>query len=104
VTTKAARSSAPDTVQTWARSTGLGSLEDARGTQHVTVNGALLAGEVTATGAPWDPDAWIAAGDSNATWTGASWTGASWTGASWTGASWTGASWTGASWTTSGWS
>ncbi len=99
-----------DATQTWERSTGLGSIEAARGTQHVIVNGEEVRGEVTVTGASW---------------TGASWTGlrgrglrgrglrgrgrrglglrglglrgrglvdgASWTGASWTGASWTGA-------------
>jgi serine protease AprX len=99
----AARTPAPDTVQTWQRSTGLGSLEAARGTQHVTLDGVVLEGELTAFGTQWDAEAWVDASTLGASWTGASWTGASWTGASWTGASWTGASWTGASWTGASW-
>ncbi len=104
----AAASPAPVVVQAHPTSSGLGSLEAARGTQHVTVNGTRIEGEITAWGTPWDPRAWLAAAATDSTWTdgtwdGASWTGASWTGASWTGASWTGASWTGASWTGASW-
>ncbi len=93
----------PDVAQTWTRSTGLGSLEAARGSQHVVVDGVALKGEVTAFGTAWDAEAWVDMSTLGASWTGASWTGASWTGASWTGASWTGASWTGASWTGASW-
>jgi len=100
----AAVAAAPtDATQTWERSTGLGSLEASRGTQHVILDGVVLEGEVTAFGTAWDADAWVEASTLGASWTGASWTGASWTGASWTGASWTGASWTGASWTGASW-
>jgi serine protease AprX len=100
---KAATKPAPDAVQTWERSTGLGSLEASRGDQHVTLDGTVLQGEVTAAGAAWDPKAWVDASNGGGTWTGGTWDGARWTGASWTGASWTGASWTGASWTGARW-
>ncbi len=98
-----------EATQNWPRSTGLGSLEAARGNDHVTINGVLLQGEITAIGTPWNPQTWIEASSTDTTWTDAkwtkdNWTGASWTGASWTGASWTGASWTGASWTGASWS
>ena len=100
----AAKTPTPDNAeQTWERSTGLGSLEASRGTQHVNLDGVVLEGEMTAFGTKWDPNAWVEASTLGASWTGASWTGASWTGASWTGASWTGASWTGASWTGASW-
>ncbi len=102
--TAAANAPVPtDATQTWEWSTGLGSLEAARGTQHVVIDGVVVEGEITAWGDPWDPQAWIDASSLGASWSGASWTGASWTGASWTGASWTGASWTGASWTGASW-
>lgn len=122
--TAAAISPAPTTtMQAHARSDGLGSLEAARGNQHVTLGGELLSGERTAFGDDWDATVWAersraattwssgfwqgapphTATWDGETWTGASWTGASWTGASWTGASWTGASWTGVSWTGASW-
>ena len=88
--------------QTWTRSSGLGSLEVARGTEHIELAGQPLVGEMTPFG-PWDGAAWVAATDSGTTWTGSSWTGSSWTGSSWTGSSWTGSSWTGSSWTGSSW-
>ncbi len=90
-------------VQNHPRSSGLGSIEASRGTQHIVVDGVTIKGEVTAWGGAWDGAAVIANAQQRASWTGASWTGASWTGASWTGASWTGASWTGASWTGASW-
>ena len=100
---RAAEAQATSTTQQWDRSTGLGSLEAARGTQHVMVDGSLLEGEVTVTGAAWEPVAWVAASTLGSSWTGSSWTGSSWTGSSWTGSSWTGSSWTGSSWTGSSW-
>jgi serine protease AprX len=92
-----------DATQSWTPSTGLGSLDAARGTQRVAINGQLISGEVTVTGAAWNPAMWNGARWTGGSWNGASWTGASWTGASWTGASWTGASWTGARWTGASW-
>ena len=87
---------------------GTGSLEAARGGQHLTANGVTLNGEKDIMGKAWDGKAWSAAVWSGASWTGGQWNGATWTGASWTGASWTGASWSsigfaGASWTGASW-
>jgi serine protease AprX len=90
-------------AQTTNRSNGLGSLEAARGSEHVYLDGVRLEGEITAQGVAWDGASWTGASWTGASWTGASWTGASWTGASWLGASWTGASWTGASWLGASW-
>ena len=100
---EAADAPATNVAQTWEPSTGLGSLEAARGTQHVNIDGAAVQGEITVTGAAWDPQAWIEASTLGSSWTGSSWTGSSWTGSSWTGSSWTGSSWTGSSWTGSSW-
>jgi serine protease AprX len=90
--------------------TGLGSLEAARGDDHVTVDGIPLVGEVTVTGAVWDPAAWVqsseagAAWDGDDAWSGSSWSGSSWSGSSWSGSSWSGSSWSGSSWSGSSWS
>ncbi|MEM9565961.1 MAG: S8 family serine peptidase [Actinomycetota bacterium] len=84
------------------RSNGRGSLEVARGGQHLLVDGQPMVGETTLFG-PWSPETWVDASAAGAAWTGSSWTGSSWTGSSWTGSSWTGSSWTGSSWTGSSW-
>ena len=90
-------------TQTWAPSLGTGSLETARGAEHLVRNGTAVTGEVAVNGASWTGASWTGASWTGGIWNGASWTGASWRGASWTGASWTGASWTGASWTGASW-
>jgi serine protease AprX len=120
----AARAAVPwGSGQGWARATGDGSIEQARGGSHVARNGIELKGEQDIMGQPWighswamasasgsgwgggswNGRVWVGTGWGGSSWAGASWTGASWTGASWTGASWTGASWTGASWTGASW-
>jgi subtilisin family serine protease len=105
---------ATSAAQPWEPSTGVGSLELARGSAHLESDGVVLEGEQDIFGAPFDSTSWAAeslagttwsGGDWNGnTWTGASWSGASWSGASWSGASWSGASWSGASWSGASWS
>jgi serine protease AprX len=111
--------------QTYQPSEGGGSLEAARGSDHVSDNGVPLEGEIDIMGNPWygynctttttgkgrdrvttvSCDSLWNGGDFNgASWSGASWSGASWSGASWSGASWSGASWSGASWSSKTWS
>jgi serine protease AprX len=123
----ASRSRTPrDATQTWDRSTGLGSIEAARGTSHVELNGVQLSGENTVWG-PFDAARWAAAssagtawsggswmgseltgagwsGDTPSTWSGLSWSGLSWSGLSWSGLSWSGLSWSGLSWSGLSWS
>ncbi|MBT8203013.1 MAG: S8 family serine peptidase [Acidimicrobiia bacterium] len=109
----------PVAVQTHAASTGIGSLEAARGSVHIESDGVVLDGEqdifgndwvgaswssLAAAGASWSGGDWNGASWSGASWSGASWSGASWSGASWSGASWSGASWSGASWSGASWS
>ncbi len=99
----------------WSPSKGLGSLEAARGSAHVTIGGQPLVGEVTVTGAAWNPADWVAASEaatawsgtdvwSGSSWSGSSWSGSSWSGSSWSGSSWSGSSWSGSSWSGSSWS
>jgi serine protease AprX len=117
--------SATSAVQTHQASEGTGSLEAARGSNHVYDEGVALEGEIDIMSLQWTPyqcttvsygkgkdkstvtecDSKWTGGDFNgASWSGASWSGASWSGASWSGASWSGASWSGASWSSKVWS
>jgi serine protease AprX len=98
-----------DAHQIFAPALGTGSLELARGRNHVGDEGVVLAGEQDIMGNSFDAAAHAAlaaqgASWSNGEWNGASWSGASWSGASWSGASWSGASWSGASWSSKTWS
>ena len=115
--------SAPSTPQTWAPSTGLGSLEQARGSQHVADGGVELTGErhvlgifnakkwapASATftawrGGTWAGSEWTAGCWCDSSWSGKSWSGKSWSGSTWSGKSWSGKSWSGKSWSSAGWS
>jgi serine protease AprX len=109
--------------QGFTASTGTGTLEGARGTEHLSTDGIELRGEVDVMGQPWNGATWAPkafagtawnAGWWNGTewtgtclcsdaWSGKSWTGKSWTGKSWTGKSWTSIDWTGKSWTGKSW-
>jgi serine protease AprX len=120
----------PNVTQTWPTSSGTGSLEASRGSQHVVdANGSALSGEQdifgnavstsalasseanasawdggTFNGSSWSGSSWSGSSWSGASWSGASWSGSSWSGSSWSGASWSGASWSGSSWSGASWS
>jgi serine protease AprX len=100
-------------------STGTGSLEASRGTDHITLNGIVLQGEqdifgnpfssaamaaLEAAGHSWSGDDWNGSSWSGSSWSGSSWSGSSWSGSSWSGNSWSGSSWSGSSWSGSSWS
>ncbi len=121
--TAASAAAAPITTQTWARSAGTGSLESARGSQHVADGDIELTGERDILGA-WKASTWAKASSAGTSWVGGKWNGRDWTGScwcgtswssqtwssvtwsgtSWTGRSWAGRSWAGRSWAGSGWS
>ncbi len=94
--------STPVTAQTWSPSTGLGSMEQARGTQHVADDGTELTGEQHILGA-FDATTWAPASAGFKAWTGGTWAGGDWTSACWCGTSWTGKSWSGKSWSGTTW-
>lgn len=94
----------PSALQLWTPSTGAGSLELARGTDHISMNGVVLQGEVDLMGTTFDAAAMAVLEAAGASWSGGQWNGVSWSGASWSGASWSGASWSGASWSGASWS
>jgi serine protease AprX len=110
----ALNATAPTTAQSYAPSTGTGSLEQARQDDHVFLNGVALTGEQDVMGKPWSASviapaeenlsAWNGGVFNGSSWSGSSWSGSSWSGSSWSGSSWSGSSWSGSSWSGSSWS
>ena len=128
---RASKASPPNTVQKLAPTTGLGSLDAARGTMRVvdypddvTETPLVLEGErdvfgnafptadwaarstartsYDATGA-WMGRGLVGSGFDSTSWAGRSWSGRSWSGRSWSGRSWSGRSWSGRSWSGDSW-
>jgi serine protease AprX len=100
-------------------SSGTGSLEQSRGTEHLTRDGIVLTGEqdifahafdsaamadLEANGSSWSGGTWNGSKWTGSSWSGNSWSGSSWSGSSWSGSSWSGSSWSGSSWSGSSWS
>jgi hypothetical protein len=110
---KARQAATPAAVQTWPRATGVGSLEAARGSGHLELDGAVLQGEVDVRGAAWDARAWAGAAAAGTTWTGGSMVGSGWDGGVWNGLGWyetgsvdglPGFTWSGHTWSGHTWS
>jgi serine protease AprX len=104
----------PSSTQTWPVGTGTGSLEAARGSDHLTLDGVVLTGEQDIFGQAFDSaemavleaqrSSWSGGTWNGNTWSGSSWSGSSWSGSSWSGSSWSGNSWSGSSWSGNSWS
>ena len=90
-------------TQKFKDATGTGSLEAARGSDHLTADGVTLTGEQDVFGAPFNATTMAAAEASAATWTGGDWNGHRWSGSKWAGSNWEGSKWAGSAWTGSGW-
>jgi serine protease AprX len=115
-------------VQRATGSTGLGSLDAARGTSTLTLSGAALTGEKdifgrtfvaaehaakamaetawtggTWNGSTWAGQTWSGTGWWGQTWTGQTWSGQTWTGQTWSGQTWSGQTWSGQTWTGQTW-
>jgi serine protease AprX len=94
-------------------STGLGSLEAARGSSHVVDSDSLLQGESSVFG-PFNATAWSTASNNGTAWKGGlwmgvrlagdGWTGTSWASKTWAPATWAGVTWAGKAWTDPSWS
>jgi serine protease AprX len=88
---------------------GTGTLEGARGSSHVSLGGAELAGERDIFGQTWKASTWASAVAANKAWSGGTFNGTVWTGGgwnadgTWTAATWTARDWTGVSWTSRSW-
>ena len=79
-------------------STGLGSLELSRGTDHLTRDGVVLSGNQDIFGHAFDSAQMAMLEAAGNSWSGGIWNGNNWTGNSWSGNSWSGNSWSGNSW------
>ncbi|GAA2624486.1 hypothetical protein GCM10010399_64820 [Dactylosporangium fulvum] len=102
---KAIQAPTPTTTQTWAASTGTGSLESSRGTAHVAdpTTDTELTGETDIMGRAWNGTTWAKAASAGTAWSGGTWNGAVWTGTSLTGTTTTGRNWTGVTWSGTNW-
>ncbi len=98
----ASLATAPRVTQTATPSRGTGSLEAARGTQHVADGDVELTGERDIFG-PWNAATWAAASSAGTSWDGGRWNGMEWTGDCWCESSWTGVTWAGRSWAGRSW-
>lgn len=80
----AMRLPAPAAAQTHPRSSGSGSLELARGGEHlIAEDGTVLEGEFDLQGGPWDPQRWAPLASAGQAWDGGTWNGNVWTGGAW---------------------
>ena len=93
-----------DAVQTWPRSTGLGSLQLARGSVVTEDDGIVLEGEQTIFGDTWDAATWASSSWDGTSWSGGEWTARTWSGDCWCGSSWSARTWSARTWSGSGWS
>jgi serine protease AprX len=92
-------------AQNHAPAMGLGTLEGARGSDHVAdSSGTVLTGEIDVTGAAWDGRTWRDDTWSGRTWRDSEWSGRTWRDGSWSGRTWRDASWNGRTWRSDGWS
>ncbi|MCU1498176.1 MAG: peptidase and in kexin sedolisin [Acidimicrobiales bacterium] len=106
----AALRATPRTTQALPASTGLGTLEAARGTVHVVLDGEALTGEIDAQSGAWRPSVWAPLSAAGTAWSGGTWNANVWTGTtwasgdpSWTGRTWKSAAWTGRTWKGDAW-
>jgi serine protease AprX len=116
--TAAAWARRADVAQAWPPSTGTGSLEAARGSVHIALNGVPLVGEYDLFG-PFDTAAWAKASSAGTAWEGGQWMGRTltgdgwieysaddplWSGVTWSGVTWSGVTWSGVTWSGVTWS
>ncbi|WP_198588269.1 S8 family serine peptidase [Geodermatophilus chilensis] len=101
---RARQAATPDAIQTWPRATGLGSLEQARGSAHLEYEGVVLEGEIDVWGFAWDAEAWASAAAAGSTWSDGTWSGHTWSGHTWSGHTWSGHTWSGHTWSGHTWS
>jgi serine protease AprX len=91
-------------VQTWPRSTGLGSLQLAPGSVVTEDDGTVLEGEQTVFADTWDATAWASSSWDGTSWSGGDWSARTWSGDCWCGASWSARTWSARTWSGSAWS
>jgi serine protease AprX len=83
---------------------GDGSLEASRGSDHISLGGNELTGEIDIFGHAFDSSAIAGAEAAGNSWSGGTWNGSSWSGSTWSGSTWGGSTWSGSTWSGSTWS
>jgi serine protease AprX len=105
-------------TQTHTPANGTGSVELARGNDHISIDGVELRGEIDIFGMPflpgtsgsswsggmWNGSTWSGSTWSGSTWSGSTWSGSTWSGSTWSGSTWSGSTWSGSTWSGSSWS
>jgi serine protease AprX len=96
----------PAFTQDHGHSTGVGSLEAARGSSHLfdPATGTELHGEQDVFGVAWDAPTWAADSAAQAAWVGGTWRGTQWAGDGWSSGRWSSAAWLSTSWSGVAWS
>jgi serine protease AprX len=92
----------PLTLQSWPAATGLGSLDQGRGTNKLVFNGVALTGEFDLFGA-FSSAKWAAASTTGTAWAGGQWMGHAMAGDGWTGTSWASRTWPSTVWPAGFW-
>jgi serine protease AprX len=80
------------------KSTGTGTLEGARGKDHLELDGKQLTGEQDIFGKAFNSVTHASLAAAKKAWNGGTWNGSVWTGNSWTGRSWASSVWLGRTW------
>jgi serine protease AprX len=91
-------------AQNSAAATGQGTIEGARGQDHIARDGVVLQGERDIFGATLNSSNFAPAEAAGSTWTDGSWNGNTWTGNTWSGNTWKGNTWKGNAWDGNAWS
>lgn len=82
---------------------GTGTLEGARGKDHLVLDGKPLTGERDIFGKPFDAAAHAKLTSAGNAWNGGTWNGSAWAGRTWAGQSWAGRTWASTEWTGRTW-
>jgi serine protease AprX len=94
----------PNWTQVAIPSTGLGSLEASRGSDHISNDDVVLTGERDIFGHAYAASAMAAAMADERSWSGGVWNGNTWSGNTWSGNTWSGNTWSGNTWSGNTWS
>jgi len=107
---KALSAPVPGSANTPAPSSGTGSLDASRGSEHPVLNGIALTGErdvfghaFNSAGSTWSGGTWNGSTWSDGAWNGSTWSGSTWSGSTWSGSTWSGSTWSGSTWSSCGW-
>ncbi len=98
----------PDAQQTFARSTGTGSLEAARGSLHVRDGKTVLTGEQDIFGQTWqgpgsDLSAWGGSTLTSTNWGAVAWGSTNWGSTNWASSNWASSNWASSNWAATNW-